>query len=165
MENTQRELEAVQIASVNTKTPGFDWFGIEFRPDLAFPHLTEQMVERLKVYGSEETVPANTALYAQGDREIDMFVVLEGGVDVFLPTLNGESKIYGQHRKLDFTGEFNLLNNQRSLVEAHTVDESRLLRISRKQLQHLMRVEGDISNLIVQAATWRRIGILKAVSS
>jgi thioredoxin reductase (NADPH) len=165
MENTQRELEAVQIASVNNKTPGFDWFGIEFRPDLAFPHLTEEMVERLKVYGSEETVPANTALYAQGDREIDMFVVLEGGVDVFLPALNGESKIYGQHRKLDFTGEFNLLNNQRSLVEAHTVDESRLLRISRKQLQHLMRVEGDISNLIVQAATWRRIGILKAVSS
>jgi methylated-DNA-[protein]-cysteine S-methyltransferase len=100
MENTQRELEAVQIASVNNKTPGFDWFGIEFRPDLAFPHLTEEMAERLKVYGSEETVPANTALYAQGDREIDMFVVLEGGVDVFLPDLNGGSKIYGQHRKL-----------------------------------------------------------------
>src|ERR1700721_3386051 len=74
-------------------------------------------------------------------------------------------KNYREPMKLDFTWEFNLLNNQRSLVEAHTVDESRLLRISRKQLQHLMRVEGDISNLIVQAATWRRIGILKAVSS
>lgn len=165
MENTRKELEGVQATSADSKTPAFDWFGIEFRPDLAFPHLTEEMLERLRAYGQEETVPTNTTLYTQGDREIDMFVVVEGGVDVFLPARDGESTIYGQHRELEFTGEFNLLSNQRSLAEARTVSDSRLLRISRKHLQHIMRSEGDIANLIVQAATWRRIGILKAVSS
>jgi thioredoxin reductase (NADPH) len=165
VENTNKEVEAVETASANSKAPAFDWFGIEFRPDLAFPHMTEEMVERLRAYGNDEAIPANTILYTQGDREIDMFVVLEGGVDVFLPVQGGESTLYAQHRELDFTGEFNLLSNQRSLVEARTVSESRLLRISRKQLEHIMRSEGDIANLIVQAATWRRIGILKVVSS
>lgn len=37
--------------------------------------------------------------------------------------------------------------------------ESRLLRISRKQLRLLMRAEGDIANIIVSAAIWRRIGV------
>ena len=31
----------------------------DFRPDLAFPKLTEEMVERLGSYGREEMLPAN----------------------------------------------------------------------------------------------------------
>ena len=51
VENTNKEVEAVETASANSKAPAFDWFGIEFRPDLAFPHMTEEMVERLRAYG------------------------------------------------------------------------------------------------------------------
>ena len=43
--------------------------------------------------------------------------------------------------------------------------ESRLLRISRKELRLLMRAEGDIANIIVSAAIWRRIGINAQASS
>jgi thioredoxin reductase (NADPH) len=48
-----------------------------FRPELAFPLLTEEMLSRVRGYGSEEKVPARTRLFARGDREIDMFVVLD----------------------------------------------------------------------------------------
>lgn len=47
------------------------------------------------------------------------------------------------------------------MAEARTISESRLLRIDPSQLQRLMRAEGDIANLIVQAAIWRRIAIMK----
>jgi thioredoxin reductase (NADPH) len=62
-----------------------EWNGPEIRYDLAFPVLTEDMVQRLKAYGEEESFPGNVTLYTHGDRQIDMFVVLNGGVDVYLP--------------------------------------------------------------------------------
>jgi len=136
------------------------WNIPEFRPDLAFPKLTEEMVERLGFYGREETFPANVPLFTHGERQVDMFVVLDGEVDISLPAANGESKVIAHHRRFDFSGELNLLTSQGSLVEARTVRESRLLRIPRNALQRLMRAEGDIANLITQATIWRRIGII-----
>jgi thioredoxin reductase (NADPH) len=136
------------------------WNTPDFRPDLAFPKLTEEMVERLRSYGREETLPANVPLFTHGERQIDMFVVLDGEVDISLPAANGESKVIAHHQRFDFSGELNLLTSQGSLVEARTVSESRLLRIPRNELQRLMRAEGDIANLITSATMWRRIGII-----
>ncbi|MFZ0744106.1 MAG: FAD-dependent oxidoreductase [Terracidiphilus sp.] len=136
------------------------WNTPDFRPDLAFPKLTEEMVERVRSYAREETLPANVPLFTRGERQVDMFVVLDGEVDVSLPTANGESRIIAHHQRFEFSGELNLLTSQGSLVEARTVKESRLLRIPRNALQKLMRAEGDIANLITSATIWRRIGIL-----
>jgi hypothetical protein len=36
------------------------------------------MVQRLREYGREEIVDANVTLYTFGDRDTDMFVILEG---------------------------------------------------------------------------------------
>ena len=132
----------------------------DFRPELAFPRLTEEMVERLRPYGREETLPKDLLLFTSGDRQVDMFVVLDGEITISLPATDGETKIIAHHRRFDFSGELNLLNSQGSLVEARTVTESRILRIGRTELRRLMRAEGDIANLITQATIWRRIGIL-----
>jgi thioredoxin reductase (NADPH) len=137
----------------------------DFRRDLAFPKLTEEMVQRLKEYGREESFAANVTLYTLGDRDTDMFVILDGGIDVLLPYPNGDRKIFARHRKFDFSGELSLLNSQKSVAELRTALESRLLRISRKEVRLLMRAEGDIANLIVQATIWRRIGIIAEAPS
>ena len=52
--------------------------GPDFRLELAFPELTEDMIARLRSYGTEESFPADATLYTLGDRMTDMFVVLEG---------------------------------------------------------------------------------------
>ena len=132
----------------------------EFRPELAFPQLTEEMVERLRAYGREEMVAANQCLFRRGQRQVDMLVVLDGEVVISLPAQDGEPRVIAQHRRFEFSGELNLLTSQGSLVEARTATDSRLLRIPRNELQKLMRAEGDIANLIIQATIWRRIGIL-----
>jgi thioredoxin reductase (NADPH) len=136
------------------------WSVPDPRPDLAFPKLTEDMVERLRSYGQEETFLENVPLFSRGERGVDMFVVLDGQIDMSLPAASGESKIVAHHQRFDFSGELNLLNSQGSLVDARTVGQSRLLRIPRSGLQRLMRAEGDIANLIMQATIWRRIGII-----
>jgi len=147
------------------KTKSSAWNNPEFRPDLAFAKLTEEMVERLRSYGREESFPAHVLLFTHGERQVDMFVVLDGEVAISLPAANGESKIIANHQKLDFSGELNLLTSQGSLVEARTTTESRLLRIPRNELQRVMRAEGDIANLITSATIWRRIGILGETTS
>jgi thioredoxin reductase (NADPH) len=136
------------------------WNTPEFRPDLAFPKLTEEMVERLRAYGHEETFPANALLFTFGERQVDMYVVLDGEVEIRLQAENGVSKVIANHKTYDFSGELNLLNSQGSLVEARTVAPSRLLRIPREALQRLMRAEGEIANMITSATIWRRIGIM-----
>jgi thioredoxin reductase (NADPH) len=144
----------------NAKSSASAWNVPEFRPDLAFPKLTEDMVERLTPYGREELIPADVLLFSQGQRQVDMLVVLEGEIEICIPSGGGERKVIATHRRFDFSGELNLLNSQGSLVEARTLTESRVLRISRDQLQRVMRAEGDIANLIAQATVWRRIGII-----
>lgn len=136
----------------------------DFRRDLAFQTLTEEMVQRLQGYGREEIVAENVTLYTHGDRDSDMFVVLDGEIEIVLRSLNGKYKVFAHHRRHQFSGELSLLNSQRAVTEARTVIDSRLLRISRKELRLLMRSEGDIANIIVSAAIWRRIGIVADAS-
>ena len=145
--------------SDETESKSSAWNVPEFRQDLAFPKLTEDMVERLRGYGREETFAAGVTLFKQGARQVDMFVVLEGEIEVSIPS-EGSSKVIATHRRFDFSGELNLLNSQGTLVEARTLTESVVLRIPREQLQRLMRAQGDIANLITQATIWRRIGII-----
>src|SRR5260370_41740151 len=79
----------------------------EFRRDLAFPRLSNEMVQRLQSYGREEIVPENTTLYTQGERDTDMFVVLEGELDVWLPSLSGGLKVFARNRRNELSGELN----------------------------------------------------------
>jgi thioredoxin reductase (NADPH) len=142
-----------------------DWLGTDFRHDLAFPELSDDIIARILPYGRLESFSANTVLFTHGDREVDLFVVIEGGVDSYLPIADGSQRQYGRHRKHHFTGELTLLTSQGALVEARTTTNSQLLRVAPAHLKQLMRAEGDIANLIVQASIWRRIGIIKASSS
>ncbi|QHN04718.1 cyclic nucleotide-binding domain-containing protein [Granulicella sp. WH15] len=132
----------------------------EFRPDLAFTPLTEAMVERLRTYGKEESYPTDSPLFTHGDRGVDMFVILQGEVDVSLPPSVAGCKTIWKHRRFAVAGELNLLTTQACLVDGKTVGDTTVLRISRQELQRLMREEGDIANLITSAVIWRRIGIL-----
>src|SRR5580698_789901 len=50
------EIPAAMTDNGESKTSAWT---LDFRPDLAFPKLTEEMVERLGSYGREEMLPAN----------------------------------------------------------------------------------------------------------
>jgi len=74
----------------------------------------------------------------------------------------------GEHRNLivrlqekQFSGELDLFNSHCTMVHACTSEDSALPRISRSELQRLMRSEGDIANLIMQAMIWRWQGFLR----
>ena len=164
MSETREELTAAAEAVSPQHSTSSD-SDIAFRHDLAFPKLSEEMLERLGAYGQEETVPKGTCLYMYGDRDTDMFVVLAGEIESRLPVKGGGSKRFRSLRAGEFTGELNVLNTQRSVAEARTASTSRLLRVSRMNLRTLMRAEGDLANIIVSACIWRRIGMISDPST
>ena len=132
-----------------------------FRPEMAFPYLTEDMLERLESYGYRQHCPAETALWTRGQREVDMFVVVEGTVEVYAPVEKDERKLLATLQAGQFSGELDLLSSRQTLVDGCTLTDCVLLRVPRAELQRLMRSEGDIANLIMQATIWRRLGILE----
>jgi thioredoxin reductase (NADPH) len=135
--------------------------GPVFRPEMAFPYLTEEMIERLHEYGHEEAFAANAVLWTHGEREVDMFVVLKGVVDVSVQGEDRERKAVATLQERQFSGELDLLSSRRTLVDGCTATDCVLLRVPRVELQRLMRSEGDIANLIMQATIWRRLGIVE----
>jgi thioredoxin reductase (NADPH) len=132
-----------------------------FRPEMAFPFLTEEMVMRLRAYGHEEAMGPGVMLYSRGQREVDLFVVLDGVVRVFTYEEDGEQRQLTSIEPMQFSGELDLLSSRPTLVNAQTVGHVQVLRIPRAELQRLMRSEGDIANLIMQATIWRRLGIME----
>jgi thioredoxin reductase (NADPH) len=158
MSETPEELTAAAEAASpqDTSSPNPD---LQFRYDLAFPTFNDEMLQRLQSYGQVEAVAEGILLYTYGDRDSDMFVVLSGKIESRLLVEGGESKFFRSLCAGEFSGELNLLNSQRTVALARTTSESRLLRISRKNLRLLMRAEGDIANIIVSACIWRRIAM------
>ncbi len=132
-----------------------------FRPEMAFPFLTEEMLVRIARYGQEEVFAPGTALWTRGEREVDLFVVLQGIVEISAQGENGNFEPLTTLNPRQFSGELDLLSSRTTLVNGCTLVRSVLLRIPRSQLQRLMRSEGDIANLIMQATVWRRLGIIE----
>ena len=132
-----------------------------FRPEMAFPYLTEEMVVRLHKYGREQSFPVDAVLWSRGDREVDLFVVLDGQVDIYVESKNVARKMLATLYAGQFSGELDLLSSRQTLADGCTATPCALLRIPRSELQRLMRAEGDIANLIMQATIWRRLGIVE----
>jgi thioredoxin reductase (NADPH) len=132
-----------------------------YRAEMAFPTLTDEMLVRLQPYGRLENFEANIILWSRGQREVDMFVLLEGVVEVFVRDEHEDIQVYVTIAEKQFSGELDMLSSRPTLVNGRTATSCKLLRIPRLELQRLMRSEGDIANLIMQAIIWRRLGILE----
>ena len=132
-----------------------------FRPEMAFPFLSDEMLVRISRYGREEVFAPRTALWTRGERDVDLFVVIEGTVEISAQGEDGNYEPLTTLNARQFSGELDLLSSRTTLVQGCTLSRSVLLRIPRSQLQRLMRSEGDVANLIMQATIWRRLGILE----
>ena len=130
-----------------------------FRPEMAFPLLTAEMIETIREYACEAVAPVGTAVFSRGQRGTDMFVVLEGNVNIYTGDEESTRETVIDLGPNQFTGELNMLNDQPTLVGARATVPSTLLCVKRANLRRLMRSEGEIANLILQGFIWRRIGL------
>jgi thioredoxin reductase (NADPH) len=118
--------------------------------------LTPAMTRRLRGYGSTEVVDRGSHLFEQGERLVDFFVVIEGGLEFYERMGRTARAVESTLEKLQFTGELDLLNDRPTLLNCRAIRDSRVLRISRESVRKLMRSELDIAELILTEWIIRR---------
>ncbi len=124
-----------------------------------FPILDEAQVARLIPLGQERRVAAGEIIYDQGDSAHGVFVVLSGSIEL-VNLVNGEETVLMVHGAGKFTGEVNQLSGRRSLVRCRAHEASRLLEISRANLQRLMQNDAALGEVFLRAFILRRVYLI-----
>jgi thioredoxin reductase (NADPH) len=54
-----------------------------------FPALSDEMIQRVAAFGTEEHLPTGAMLFSRGDRSVDFFDLLDGSVEIYDDDENG----------------------------------------------------------------------------
>jgi thioredoxin reductase (NADPH) len=85
------------------------------RDTVAYPLLSASQLVEMAPFGDEQLVATGDLLYQAGDETHDLFVVLDGGVEVVAP--DGMDDVTVPHfGPGDFVGELALLTGQRRFM-------------------------------------------------
>ena len=109
----------------------------------------------LREFGAERDVAAGEILFRAGDDAYDMYVVLEGSVEIIRPERDGDVVIV-EHSGGGFLGELNLLTGQRVYLTARISSPGRVLAIPPPQFRRLMASKPDLADVIFRALEERR---------
>ena len=124
-----------------------------------FPQLDEAQIARLMPLGQERRFSAGDMVFDQGDSEHGVFIVLEGGIEL-ASVVNGQETSLAKLGVGNFTGEVNQLSGRRSLVRCRASESSRLLEISRANLQHIMQNDNALGEVFLRAFILRRVYLI-----
>jgi thioredoxin reductase (NADPH) len=109
----------------------------------------------LAQFGAERDVVAGEYLFRAGDAAYDLFVVLDGTVEIVRPEVDGDVVIV-EHNGGGFLGELNLLTGQRPYLSARMRQPGRVLAIPPPQFRRLMASTPDLADVIFRALEERR---------
>lgn len=120
-----------------------------------FPKLDERMIARLAAFGRERQTNANEILFDVGQRNVGIFVILKGSVEILSLFGNHQSLIVA-HEQGEFTGEVNLLSGQPSVVRGITPQASRLIQIDRLRIREIVQTDPELSEMFLRVYMLRR---------
>ncbi len=125
-----------------------------------FPVLSDEQIDRCLPFGSRERLPEGAVLFRRGERTVDCFVILEGCVEIVDPA-SKDGEVITVHQRHGFTGELDLFNDRKILVDGRMGDAGEVLRIRRAQLHKLLTAEPDIGEIITRALILRRVALIE----
>ena len=124
-----------------------------------FPQLTDDQLERIAHYGVQETPPPGTYLFRRGERSVDFFVCLAGTIEIIDRAPDGEA-VVTTHGSRMFTGELDLFNNRKILVDGRVGEGTTIIRVPRGDFHRLISAEPDIGEVVMRAFILRRTAFL-----
>jgi thioredoxin reductase (NADPH) len=123
----------------------------------AFPRLTDDQLERLRSYGTPQTVEAGDVLYGPGDATYDLVVTEDATVEVVQPaTLDGAEESLVSFGPGSFLGELNILTGQAVYLIVRVVEGGRIHRIAPARFRRLMAQDTELSGILLEAFRARR---------
>jgi thioredoxin reductase (NADPH) len=124
-----------------------------------FPQLTAAQIARLEGHGTHRRMSRGEILAEPGDRNLPMFVVLSGSIEVVQAGMSGEVLVV-VHEAGSFTGEMSTLQGIGSLVRARVREAGEVLAITEDRLRTLIQTDAELSELFMRAYILRRVGLI-----
>jgi thioredoxin reductase (NADPH) len=125
------------------------------RDALAYPVLSASQIAEMAEFGSEQTVPAGYVLFEAGESSQDLFVVLDGHVEV-TRSERGAEVVVVEFGAGDLVGELTLLTGQRRFLTARFTRDGRVLVVAQAEFRRLMSLRPALAETIFTALVARR---------
>lgn len=129
------------------------------RAKQTFPELKQEQIERVKNFGKVQNLPKDTIVFKRGDRTVDFFLILKGGIEIYEHRRDGEAEIH-THGENQFTGEIDLFNDRQILVGGRMIEDGTVVRVNRANFKRLISAEPDIGEIIMRAFILRRVALI-----
>ena len=127
---------------------------------LLLPKLSDEQLDVLRSYGTEEPIVASQVLSAAGDPSYDLMVILGGEVTAF-DCHAGKRREIVRLRARDFIAELNLLTGQTVYVTSEVTQPGSLLRVPRQAVRLVIDEHPDLGELLLQTMFRRRQAFLQ----
>ncbi|MFZ1926973.1 MAG: FAD-dependent oxidoreductase [Solirubrobacteraceae bacterium] len=122
---------------------------------VASPLLSASELADMATFGTERATQAGDLLFQAGEASYDLFVVLEGEVQVVQPG-GADDVVLAEFGPNSFIGELTLLTGQRRFLTGRVSQPGRVLVIAQAELRRLMSVRPALSEIIFNALLARR---------
>ena len=116
-------------------------------------------MERLVSHGTSRSVRAGEVLVELGGKDIPVFLVVSGELEVVRPSFTQEIliRVIGPGQ---FTGEINTLSGRRAFARIRARQNSEVVQIARTSLLALVQTDAELSEIVMRAFIARRVELV-----
>src|SRR5437879_13580210 len=132
------------------------------RYEQAFPELTLQEIDRMRMFGEIRTYKDGERLFETGKPGPGMFVVLSGTVAITQRDGLGHVTPVIDQGPGQFLAEIGQLSGRVALVDGHAEGDVETLLIPPEQLRALLVAEAELGERIMRALILRRVSLIQA---
>ena len=119
------------------------------------PILDAAQLAVLRRYGRERDMAAGDVLFADGDENYDLIVLLSGTADIVEGYGHPGTSVVASFGPSEFLGEIGMLTGQRAFLSAVATSEGRVLVVPPAQLRRVMAQEPSLSDLLLRTLLLR----------
>src|SRR5579864_5996712 len=130
------------------------------RAERIFPTLTEAQMQRLASHGTARSVRGGEVLVELGDRDIPVFLVISGELEIVRPSLTTQETLIRVVGPRQFTGEINTLSGRRAFARIRARQNSEVVQIARTSLLALVQTDAELSEIVMRAFIARRVELV-----
>jgi CRP/FNR family cyclic AMP-dependent transcriptional regulator len=119
-----------------------------------FSKLTDAQLQQISNECTTNTYPAGTILFRENDIGTVFYLVLSGAIKIYTSNQQGEDKILSIFTKGDSFGELSLLDGKPRSATAQSIEETKLISLTAKNFNKLLREHFDITlSIVAQLST------------
>jgi thioredoxin reductase (NADPH) len=130
--------------------------------DVTFPRLDAGQMATMEAAGRREKLAEGQIIFAPGDLDYDLLVVIEGCVEILDGAGTDQERVVVRYGERQFVGELNLITLEPALLTAVVAEAGEGIFVSREALREVVSRDTRLGDLIMNALVSRRATIIEA---